>query len=267
VGVHVKEVVDLGLTWEIVNVLMRERGLIPEPVDLRLGDVSKLEGMLQRGEILEEEDRFLLGRANEVYEAWKRGEKVGVKKVLATGFRVELNALRPSQLIEWLESRLVDVGLGKTLPTQEELDQRLKDRIRKDLEDTKRRLADELAEAAEKELGLDQVWEVLYSFREALEDVASAVVEQHMEGLEIPSVSLEDFKARLMEEMKVYWTRLADAIASRLSRDLEEPVKSQVREETGKIVEASLEDPDVEDVERSLAQELKSYLERRDLIG
>jgi len=220
-------------------------------------------GVLERGVIDEEQQRFFLGRTNEVYEAWKRDEKVGVKTVLARGFRVELNALRPTELIEWLESRLIDLGLGKTLPTQEELDERLKERIRQNLEATKRHLIDELADTAEEEIGLDHVRDALFIVRKALENAFSVAVEQHMEGLEIPTISFEEFKAKLEEEMTTYWTKLADALASRLSHDLEQPVRSSVEEESNNIVQDALEDPNVKSAETALAEEMRTHLRKR----
>lgn len=263
VDVHVSEVVDLGLTWTIVNQLMTDKGLIPEPVDLKLPDVSKLEGMLERGAINEEEHRFLLGRTNELYQAWKNGEKVGVKHALARGFRVELNALRPSELIEWLEQRLEELGLWKTLPTQEELDERMKDRMKEDLEAAKRELVDELSGDVEEKLGLDLIRDALYSVREAVEDAAEEEVATYMEDVEYPTMDLEEFKDRLRRKMTAFWTRLADAIASRLASDLEEPVRSTVEEERETIVQAALEDQDVKEAEASLQSVVKGYLNMR----
>ena len=137
--------------------------------------------------------------------------------------------------------------------------------IKRDLEDLRRRLADELADAAEEEIGLDQVRDALYCFREPLEEAASSAVEDHMEDLEIPTVDLKEFKEKLEERMASYWTRIADALASGQARDLEEPVKSRVREEKSEIAQASLEDPDVKEAERSLTEEIQGYLRRRSL--
>ncbi len=61
-------------------------------------DLGKLKGILGRGEITEEDYEFLL-----------RG-------------RIELNALTPTELLEWLEKRLEELDLWKTVPEQEELD-------------------------------------------------------------------------------------------------------------------------------------------------
>ena len=259
-----ENVIDLGLNWEIVNRLMREKGLIPEPVELRLADVTKLEGMLSRGEITEEAYRFLLGKPTEKYFKWKQGEKVKPQDVLARGFRVELQALRPSELIEWLERRLDELGLWKTLPSQEELNEELYRYMRAEIEwllsDLEVKIDDliiEISEWIEKELGLDEIWDALGKMRQLIVSKVTEIVKNDVrlpkvDELELPTLTVEELKELLKQSPDSYWTKVARRRASELLIDLKADIKDdvlmkldEVENEMEEITEIVLEKPEV----------------------
>lgn len=193
--------VDVGLNYEVVTSLMAERGLTPEPVSLSKEDRAKLNGLLERGEITEEEQGFLL---------------VG---------RVELNALTPRELLDWLEDRLEALDLWKTVPNQRELDAKLKEIFRS-------RLADSVLYGVKDTVGYDDVYDLMLKVEERIkEKIAEALKEE-----ELPeTIDQEEFKEKMRERMDLYWTRLADSIAAGMVRGLD------TRERAEKIAETMQE--------------------------
>jgi len=258
--IHVSEVVDLGLTWEIVDKLMRERGLIPEPVELTKNDVAKVEGMNERGEIGPEEYNFLLNKTTERYQAWKKGEKVGDKEIIGRGYRIELNALRPSELLEWLEKRLEELDLWKTVPEQEELDEKMRETMQEQLEETENSIVNELTEWVEEEMGLKEIWETLISVRVRIKKRLEDEVSERMEDLEYPKKTVEAFKDEMKKNMEMYWTVLAEELASHMSEDVAEPLREKVEGEQDDIVTDTREDYSVKEAEADLQNTMKSYL-------
>jgi len=261
--ISVSEVVDIGLNWEIVNKLMREQGLIPEPVELKLGDVAKLEGMLERGEVSPEEYRFLLGRTTELYDAWKQGKKVSAKEVVARGFRVEIQALRPSELIKWLEERLEELDLWKTVPEQEELDEAMEDKMKDELEDTKRELVTELKDEIEEKLGIDKLMTTLGKLLDTIENKLDEEISSRMEDLEFPTKDLDEFREEMRENMEKYWKILAEDIAEDMSEDLKDPFKEKVDEDEDEIITEGAEHEDVKEKRKAFAEEVRAWLQEQ----
>lgn len=100
----VKETIDLGL--RLSHVLEME--LESEPVMERKGTTHSAREYLQR-----------VGATKE--EAWYLVEDPCLYRKGWTGKRVELNAMRSEQLINWLENRLREVGIKKVVPDTEVL--------------------------------------------------------------------------------------------------------------------------------------------------
>jgi len=231
--------VDVGLNYDVVSELMESRGLTPEPVNLAQQDLSKLEGMLERGEISQEEYDFL------------------------EGGRVELNALTPAELLEWLEKRLEELDLWKTVPEQEELDETMKDEMISELEDTRKDLVWDLRRSVEDELGLTKIWDALYAIRDKIESRLDAEISERMEDVEYPTKDVDEFKEELRENMEKYWKALAEEIAGELVEDIKEPVKEKVEEEEDDIVNEGLGDPDVNNAKDVFAGEVKTWLQEQ----
>jgi len=269
--IKLEKVIDLGLNWEIVNRLMRERGLIPEPVELRLADIAKLEGMLERGEIAEEEYRFLIGRTNERYDAWRRGERVGSKEVLAVGFRVEIQALRPSELIEWLEGRLRELDLWKTIPSEDELVEYLTKIMKNEmywfidhLEDKLSDLISDITDEVERLLGLDVIWDALYSMRKSIKSKVEEMVKDEVsvpshDEIDYPEMDLDEFVELLEEEADKFWKK----VASSKAKELVEDVKKEIREEFEENIEEVDEEEVAEDVkeDEEIQDKLREFRE------
>lgn len=232
--------VDVGLNYDVVKSLMETRGLTPEPMTLSSQDLSKLEGMLERGEISQEEYEFLQSG------------------------RIELNALTPLELLEWLEKRLEELDLWKTVPEQDELDETMKDQMISDLDGTKRKLVDELREIVEDELGLTKLWDALYIIRDKLESRLDAEISDRMKDMEYPTKDLDEFKEEMRQNMEKYWKALAEEIAESMAGDLADPVVEKVEEQQDDIVNEGMGDPDVEEAKSEFAGEVRTWLQNQD---
>jgi len=171
--------VDVGLNWEVVGRLREERDLTPEPVSLSTQDKSKLLGMLQRREIERDEAEFLMYG------------------------RVELNALTPRELLDWLEQRLEALDLWKTVPTQEQLDELIK-------RSYVQKLAENLLSDVKERIGFYDVEELFSKLAEKITEK----VRERLEDEEPPEPpTVEEFKDILRKRMEDYWTQIAQSIA------------------------------------------------------
>lgn len=266
----IKEVIDLGINWEIIKQLMKERGLTPEPVDLTYNDIAKLEGLLKRGEVSEEEYRFLLGKKTPLYDVWKtwkaqtsRKEKSPVKPtdILAKGKRVELNALTPLELMNWLEERLEELDLWKTLPSQEKLDETLTEKIDEDLEELKSsiigNLKDELLEATR----VEKIWRLYVRMSNLIGDEVKKKVDELWEEASYPGMTVEDFEKKLREDMMQFWTRLAGTIGREMAEEQREPIGEKFEEDKEELIEQAQEKEEVKDGMKTLIEGLKKWLE------
>jgi len=233
-----EQFVDVGLNYDVISELMESRGLTPEPMTLSKQDLSKLEGMLERGEISQEEHDFL------------------------ESSRIELNALTPLELLEWLEKRLEELDLWKTVPDQDELDETMKDEMISELDNTKRSLVEDLRKDVEDELGLSKIWDALWTIRDRIEKRLDSEISKRMEDLDYPTKDVDEFKEELRENMEKYWKALAEEIAGELVEDVKEPVKEKVEEEEDDIVNEGLGDPEVEDAKDAFAGEVKTWLQQ-----
>lgn len=213
--IHVSKVVDLGLNWKIVKKLMDERGLIPEPVILKKEDLGKLEGMKERGEITYEEYEFL-------------------KK-----YRVELNALTPTELIEWLEQRLKELKLWKTVPTQEQLDEEFKVGYTDTLRDVRSALAYEFKNELAENLGLQQIHDSVLKVMSNMYLFMSQKIQDYLNNLNIEIPGVNEFKELMEKNMNVYWKKLCHEMAKNKAEKDTETIKDKIFEDKPKLIESA----------------------------
>lgn len=213
--------VDVGLNFDVVQSLIESKGLEIEPTDLSEQDINKLNGMLERGEITSEEHDFL-----------KEG-------------RVELNALTPREMLVWLEERLEELDLWKTVPDQDELDKAMEEQMKSDLDDARDELVSSFRDSMEKGLGLEALYSALLTIRDAIEGSLKVSVEEHMEDFDYPTKTVEEFVEELRKHMEKYWIVLAQEIASKLCEDLADPFKSEVEDEKDDMVATASKDSEV----------------------
>lgn len=230
---------DVGLTYSVVNDLMQSRDLTPEPVSLSKQDLAKLEGMFDRDEISDEEYDFLMNG------------------------RVELNALTPLELLQWLETRLEDLDLWKTVPGQHELDETMKDQMKSELDDTKTSLVDELRKSVEDELGLTKIWDAMWRIRNRIKNRLDAEISTHLDDIDYPKKTVEELKDEMRENMEKFWKALAKDIASELAEGLTEPFVEKVEEEQEDIIEEGVEDSKVVTAKDNLAKDAQTWLQEQ----
>jgi len=190
VDIHLaKEPVDIGLNWEIVDEMVKAGRITPEPVNLvdRCGEPAKLDDLLARGEITQ-----------------------GAHDFLQTG-RVELNALGPAGLLEWLEKRLEELGLWKTVPEdQGELDAWVRKAAERGLEEVKKELSQEIFSDVLNSLGLIDVWNFLMELVKQIDMSSDVNMGLVLTDIKVPD--LEDFVDTMRANMEKYWTDLAEGI-------------------------------------------------------
>jgi len=176
------KVVDLGINFEIV----RRLGLLPEPVKLSKQDLGKLNGLLERGVIDKEQYEFL------------------------KSYRVEINALTPSQLVQWLEERLKELDLWKTIPSQEEIDETIEREVKSEVND-------EVEDEGMEFVGVGEVRGKLDEIEGKIGELASKLVADiTVEHDYTP----DDVRKALEKNNKRYWTRVVKAWGSRLAREM-----------------------------------------------
>lgn len=240
---YITNIIDLGLTWDLVKELMNKRGLTPEPVHLSKQDTGKLRGMWTRGEITGGDDEF---------------------NFLESG-RIELNALTPLELLTWLEERLEDLDLWKTVPKQDELDEKLKEDIISDLDDTKDTLVNGIVSDVKDKIGITTIEDLLGQMEEAITSRTNQEVGERFEGVDYPTITVGDFEEKLRADMLQYWTKLCGSLAGKEAEKLEEPIKEEVEEDRADIIEDSRQDEQVQDYEDLLNNAFAGWLSDRGL--
>ena len=211
--VFVENVTDLGFNWEDVVEFLQD-GLIPEPVRLSKQDSSKLEGLLHRGVVSQEEYDFL------------------------KQYRVELNALTPMKFLEWLREKLRKLGVWKVIPSKEELEQEVAISLKLKADDIIR-----------KELGIRELIEACYDIGNEVSDILT----EREDAFRV-NVSVEEFVDFLKrdENEELFWTVAASKFASQfvdnsiVGKILDERAKSRLREHVKRLRAL------VEEIERRL---------------
>lgn len=225
------EIIDIGMNWEVI----KELGLDvnAEPVKLSKQDQAKLDGLLQRGYITQEEYEFL------------------------KQYRVEINAMTPEQLLHWLEKRLEELGLWKTVPTEDELQREMKYTIEDERESIIHELVNEIKWDVEDRIGITEIERAIDDVKEKIKELAGETVKNLTGDIEIPTISLEEFIEKLRENMEYYWTRLAEKIAKQLVSEIKPEIESKVEEYKDTIVEEISERSEVWDLMRELEEKIK----------
>ena len=213
--VFLNNVIDLGFNWDDVKEFLNN-GLTPEPVKLSKQDASKLEGMLQRGIISEEEYEFL-----------KR-------------YRVELNALTPKQFLEWLRNKFERFGIWKVIPTEEQLRNKVKNRIKLSIE-----------EILKEELNIERIYDVYHK----LSNIISSFIWNNDDIFDF-QVDLNEFKELLKKNELDFWTTVAGIYASNILNGKKDEIIKQIID---RGLKEKLRD-EIEQLETAIS-EIKAVLE------
>lgn len=198
---------DLGLNWEVITEIRKSRDLTPEPVVLNKSHTTALGNMFDEGLISREE-----------YELLREG-------------RIELNQLTPLELLKWLEKRLDDLGLWKTIPEQITLDDALGRHIDDSLKSRVNERATDLEWAILEAFGVKNVYRKLLGLAIALGEKSKPEVRDLIDELEFPEMTVDELEKMLRDDPMRYWTAameseaegMIDNLNEELDGDLEEP--------------------------------------------
>ncbi len=191
---------DLGLNWEVIQEIRTRREMTPESVTLNKAHTTALSNLLDAGTISLEE-----------YE------------LLQTG-RIELNQLTPLELLEWLERRLDDLGLWKTIPEQCDLDVTLQEYLEEKVDTKADRNADSLSSLMLEKLEMRDIFIKLGELSSALKRAAMTEVEKVIEELEYPTMKVEDLEKSLRDDPTRFWLRAMETDAADMVTDLKDEV-------------------------------------------
>jgi len=211
---YIPDVLDLGLNWEWVQKLQASGEITPEPVGrLSKQDNSKLEGLLERGEI--------------DYDAYD----------FLRELRVELNALTPLRLMEFLETRLDELDLWKTTPSQEQLDNRVKNVTEDELSSTRVNLAESFEAELFKAMGLEGIYEKILDLRYNVEGYVREKLRDLLndDDFDPELMDVDDFIARLRREPYQFWTRLANKVGEEKAEEVKEAYEDAIEDAKERI--------------------------------
>jgi hypothetical protein len=208
--VPAERIIDLGLNWEVVKKFGLDK--YPEPVKLKKQDLGKLEGMFRRGEISEEEYGFL------------------------KQYRVELNALTPEQLLSWLEETLKEMGLGKTIPTQEELEEEFEKKYEKKLRYVVSDVLIGIEVEIEREIGFLPIVSLIREIEEEMRKLSGPVVEKIAKTIQVEKPTIEDIKKELQIREEEHWTDIVDYLAWKKSSEIKPTLKQLSNQKIPEII-------------------------------
>lgn len=217
---------DLGFSYDdIVELDLRERA---EPVKLSKQDTRKLDGLLAREEITIDEFAFL-----ELH-------------------RIELNALEPLRLLEWLEAKLTRLGYWKTIPEQGELDHIAEEQLDYEIASERRLLSSTIQERAfdKTTTWMEELNERVATLRSALRQASDAYCENNLARPKAPKITVETIEEYLQRRPLDYWSQPAERIASRQAEGL---VKERIEDfDKVEAIDTILRDVDVVEALESL---------------
>lgn len=236
-NIYIPKVIDLGLTWEVISDLMEKGEISPESTRLSKQDTNKLNGMYDRDEITIDEFEFLHDS------------------------RVELNALTPLALLQWLEERLEELDLWKTIPKdQDELDAHLQYRIDDNLGELNDSIQERLAKGVMRELKMDILQDYLDKLESAVESFVDNYVGETWEETIYDGFDLDEFIARLRKDMFQFWKRLADTVGDEISKGQEDDVRSYYLDDAEDFLTGSLTSEVLTHALDTLTEDLRNWI-------
>jgi len=191
---------DLGINWKTV----KEMKLLPEKVKLGKEDRGKLRGLYERKVIDDEQHDFL------------------------QNYRVEINVFTPKQLMEWLEKRFKELNAWKTIPSQEEINKTIEDKVKSEVVDEVEGEGMEFVRVREVRGKLD---EIEGKIGELASKLVKDITVEH-------DYAPDDVRKALEKNNKRYWTRVVKAWGSRLVMEMDtDDVKEDIKDKLYTIAE------------------------------
>lgn len=195
------ETIDLGFSYEDIVELGLDKQA--EPVKLSKQDSSKLTTLFDTKKITADEFCFLEEE------------------------RVELNALEPLRLLQWLEAKLTRLGYWKTLPEQAELDAIAEEHVEYETGSVRSYLSSTIEEGVLAEITswMEELNERVAQLKRTIKDVACSFCENNFLQPRTPKITIEQVEERLKRRPLDYWSQPAERIASRLASNLVDGIK------------------------------------------
>jgi len=226
---------DVGLTWDVIKEIREYRSMTPESVKLNKSHVTALGNMLDRGLISGEE-----------YSLLREG-------------RIELNQLTPKELLEWLEKRLDDLGLWKTIPEEAQLTDALNAHIDGSLKDQVGDRADDLDWAILKAFGVKDIYKKLLHLSIALGNKSKDEVVNLIDALEFPSLTPREIEDELRKDPMRFWTVAMEAEAEGMIDNLNEELSGSLKEPGEAMLRRIKEEEDVKEALVEVEKALKGW--------
>ena len=227
---------DLGLNWEVITEIRKSRDMTPESVSLNKSHVTALGNMLDEGLISGEE-----------YDLLRDG-------------RIELNQLTPLELLEWLEKRLEDLGLWKTIPEQCDLDDALNNHIDEKLKGDAYSRATDLEEAILKAFGFKDIYDKMTSLAVALDGTSKEEVKDLIDGLEFPELSVKKLEEMLRDDPMRFWVVAMETEAEGMIDDLNEELDVDLEEPDEEMMARIKKDEDVKEALAAVNEALAAWV-------
>jgi len=230
--VPAERIIDLGLNWKVVKSFGLDK--YPEPVKLKKQDLGKLEGMFRRGEVTEEEYEFL------------------------KQYRVELNALTPEQLLSWLEETLKEMGLGKTIPTQEELDEFFTEKYEENLSHVVLDVSEDILIDVEEEIGLFKIVLLLREIESEMKSLSEPTVEELAKEIPVDKPKVKDVEKELEIMEEEHWTKIVEHLAWKKALEIKPTLKQLSTQKIPEIL------PKIKSSQKiqQLIQQLKQHVQQ-----
>jgi len=231
-----RSTVDVGLNWEVIEKIREERDMTPEPTNINKSQLTALGNMLDEGVIS------------------------GIEYDFLRDGRIELNQLTPRELLEWLEKRLDELGLWKTVPSQDELNTTFKGHLDDNLEDGVHDRGTDLRLSLMEGFGLTELYDGLVGLAATLSDRSRDDVRDLIGELDFPTMSAVDLEESLRENPMRYWTKAMEEDGDPMLGELENELDGAVAEPSDELKDRIKEDESVRDYLVDIKNAVEAYL-------
>ncbi|MHA1616907.1 MAG: hypothetical protein ACTSX9_06370 [Candidatus Njordarchaeales archaeon] len=222
------EVIDIGLNWDVIKRFNLDKRA--EPVKLSKQDMGKLEYLLNTKAIKREEYEFL-------------------KK-----FRVELNAMTPEEMLQWLEEELEKLGLGKYKPSQQEIDEKAKVLWEERITDY---LSWEIQDVAS--MLINEMLGGLLNLINELKRRATEILGDKIKPPKAPEINADEFYEALKERKTLWWEDLLDEILRDLAWERKDKIREMIEKQKQEYIELLRKDETIQNIVKKLVKAVTHF--------
>ncbi len=222
------KIVDIGMNWEVVKKFGLDKRA--EPVKLKKQDLGKLQYLLRNGIITEEEYEFL------------------------RNYRVELNAMTPEEMLEWLEEELEKLGLGKYKPSQQEIDEKAKVLWEERITDY---LSWEIQDVAS--MLINEMLGGLLNLINELKRRATEILGDKIKPPKAPEINADEFYEALKERKTLWWEDLLDEILRDLAWERKDKIREMIEKQKQEYIELLRKDETIQNIVKKLVKAVTHF--------